>query len=88
MDVTMIGLQNAGKSSLLRVLAVCPPSPSFAGAKVLIMCRVGNSRSSKSLGKGLLSLPVVSRLMFQFDPDHRVQYQACAEGPCDLEMVC
>lgn len=23
MDVTMIGLQNAGKSSLLRVLAVC-----------------------------------------------------------------
>lgn len=28
MDVTMIGLQNAGKSSLLRVLAVC--SKSFA----------------------------------------------------------
>lgn len=28
MDVTMIGLQNAGKSSLLRVLAVC--SQSFA----------------------------------------------------------
>lgn len=25
MDVTMIGLQNAGKSSLLRVLAVSPP---------------------------------------------------------------
>jgi ADP-ribosylation factor-like protein 8 len=24
MDVTMIGLQNAGKTSLLRVLAVCP----------------------------------------------------------------
>lgn len=23
MDVTMVGLQNAGKSSLLRVLAVC-----------------------------------------------------------------
>ena len=25
MDVTMIGLQNAGKTSLLRVLAVCGP---------------------------------------------------------------
>lgn len=27
MDVTMIGLQNAGKSSLLRVLAVCLFTP-------------------------------------------------------------
>ncbi|KAI9376237.1 P-loop containing nucleoside triphosphate hydrolase protein [Aspergillus egyptiacus] len=29
MDVTMIGLQNAGKSSLLRVLAVCSVRPDF-----------------------------------------------------------
>jgi len=28
MDVTIVGLQNAGKTSLVRVLAVCTPIPS------------------------------------------------------------
>jgi GTPase SAR1 family protein len=30
MDITMIGLQNAGKTSLLRVLAVCSSSMSVS----------------------------------------------------------
>ncbi len=35
MDITMIGLQNAGKTSLLRVLAV---SPTFTAIKRSLIC--------------------------------------------------
>jgi ABC-type phosphate/phosphonate transport system ATPase subunit len=38
MDVTMIGLQNAGKSSLLRVLAVCYPLSSSPILDIKIPC--------------------------------------------------
>lgn len=62
MDVTMIGLQNAGKSSLLRVLAVCSSSFSrfpHSTPPLLCLCmarygllialrRAGNLRLSKS----------------------------------------
>ena len=37
MDVTMIGLQNAGKTSLLRVLAVCSVPPPGRCDRVLIV---------------------------------------------------
>ncbi|KAJ5751172.1 P-loop containing nucleoside triphosphate hydrolase protein [Penicillium manginii] len=45
MDVTMIGLQNAGKSSLLRVLAVCPV-PFHSLVLFLSSPLAGNSLSS------------------------------------------
>lgn len=48
MDITMIGLQNAGKTSLLRVLAV-RHHPIEACKVVLIQsCRAASSQSSKS----------------------------------------
>ena len=37
MDVTMIGLQNAGKTSLLRVLAVCPVHLLISGPGLTIV---------------------------------------------------
>jgi ADP-ribosylation factor-like protein 8 len=47
MEVTMVGLQNAGKTSLLRVLAVCsPPSVAFRGCS-LTSSREESLRSSE-----------------------------------------
>ena len=53
MDITMIGLQNAGKTSLLRVLAVSslpaskPSSPCYvADAQLTTSTRVASSLSS------------------------------------------
>ena len=52
MDITMIGLQNAGKTSLLRVLAVrnpqLAPTPYRTGADSSAMNRAVNSHSSMS----------------------------------------
>ena len=43
MDVTMIGLQNAGKTSLLRVLAVRPEDDTFEAYANAILERAENS---------------------------------------------
>jgi 50S ribosomal subunit-associated GTPase HflX len=45
MDVTMVGLQNAGKSSLLRVLAVCPAFRLFEFFEYLLI----DDRAASSL---------------------------------------
>lgn len=37
MDVTMIGLQNAGKSSLLRVLAVSLPCSGISYQELIVL---------------------------------------------------
>lgn len=100
MDVTMIGLQNAGKSSLLRVLAVgsfclsvflsCVCRVWYIRIPCIVLtaaCRVGSSLSSK------LQMTSSSSLSFsnqpsQLHPDNRFQYQTSAKGPCHSEMVC
>ncbi len=47
MDVTMIGLQNAGKTSLLRVLAVSSRNQSSADHTDERHCREESSRLSR-----------------------------------------
>lgn len=63
MDVTMIGLQNAGKTSLLRVLSVSPPLLSWVSphGPDEINPRAENSPSSKRNPSPLNRLRLSSR---------------------------
>lgn len=88
MDITMIGLQNAGKTSLLRVLAVSIPS--LADCKHLTAeadIRTG-WRVHDRVGRLVEDTSTDADIMLQLHPDSRLQYEACPKGPCDPQMVC
>lgn len=102
MDVTMIGLQNAGKTSLLRVLAVCssfaPTSPMrhmlmlFVHAGWRIYHRVSIPSVAPcivplSLSSALLSSPFSCESSEQFNPHRWFQHEASPEGSCDSQVV-
>ena len=64
MDITMIGLQNAGKTSLLRVLAVrnpqLAPTPYRTGADSAAMNRAVNLHSSMSHNRAIVLFGVAA----------------------------
>ena len=85
MDVTMIGLQNAGKTSLLRVLAV-RSEDDICGEMLMqhspgrrVYHRVGQHDHPKRLG-----LTSDSQKFYSYG---RLQYETSPERPCHSQMV-
>lgn len=64
MDVTMVGLQNAGKTSLLRVLSVrsSPGSPAPVTCHDVLMVLRSARAASSPTSKDLLASPQLPRL--------------------------
>lgn len=94
MDITMIGLQNAGKTSLLRVLAVSPIATPFRPdvSDLMLYHRAASLRSSMcdrgAFSRDPVQLNRRGLMTFQLDTDGRLQHEAGPEGPCDPEVVC
>lgn len=90
MDITMIGLQNAGKTSLLRVLAVSCFAIRPERELTLRFLRAESSPLSEQASFNF-SRPRVFELMcyslLQLDSNSRVQYEKGPKRPCNPEMV-
>ena len=97
----MIGLQNAGKTSLLRVLAVGShfliQGPSVIPFRVLILFGAGRrvyhrvrnipAGSAIAANSVMVSSRLIATVCLQLDTDRGIQHEARSERPCNVEMV-
>lgn len=88
MDITMIGLQNAGKTSLLRVLSVCSLKI-FYYYIYTNMSREVNLPQSKFQGNDaiLILSGSANNCVLKFHSNSRIQYEESSKRTCNIEMV-
>jgi ADP-ribosylation factor-like protein 8 len=89
MDITMIGLQNAGKTSLLRVLAVRYPLPTSGPYRTSTDCsamnRAVNSPSSRSHHRAINLFGIVAGSCET--PHHTARWRMLADHPAPYSSI-